>query len=68
MWSLTQMVTSLIFFQANLEDFFTINWNQQYSQFNLVIKVGKNNGLTIFSIQLCLRRYFSQRDMVINFL
>lgn len=68
MWSLTQMVTSLIFFQANLEDFFTINWNQQYSQFNLVIKVGKNNELTIFSIQLCLSRYFSQRDMVINFL
>lgn len=67
MWSLTQMDTSLIFFQANLEDFFTINWNQQYSQFNS-IKVGKNNGLTIFSIQLCLRRYFSQRDMVINFL
>ena len=68
MWSLTQMVTSLIFFQVNLEDFFTINWNQQYSQFSLVINVGKNNGLAIFSIQLCLRRYFSQRDMVINFL
>lgn len=68
MWSLTQMVTSLIFFQINLEDFFTINWNQQYSQFSLVINIGKNNGLAIFSIQLCLRRYFSQRDMVINFL
>ena len=58
----------LNFFSSQLKRLLQNQWNQWSSQFTLVIKAGKNNGLTIFLIQLCLGRYFSQRDMAINFL
>lgn len=69
------MVTDSVAFQPNcflfflsrqLKRFLHNQWDQQSGQFNLVIKTGKNNRLTIFSIRLW--SYFSQGDMAINFL